>query len=155
MHIFNQVSIKEEKRWQERRTSSAVAAAARSARRRDKKQNPYENNNAVTCKQGKNTRLPPPSLPAPHSLGKRATKEMRSAKFLIKGGEQRDGEEGKEAGGGRNERRKRFERLRGTRRCNGGGGGGVRLQVESCHDEAPCSFTPTGDRRQILPKPSF
>lgn len=50
----------------------------------------------------------PPSLPAPHSLGKRATKEMRSAKFLIKGGEQRDGEGGKEAGGGRNERRKTF-----------------------------------------------
>lgn len=38
---------------------------------------------------------------------------MRSAKFLIKGGEQRDGEGGKEAGGGRNERRNRLERLRG------------------------------------------
>lgn len=40
----------------------------------------------------------------------------------------------------------------GTRRGNGGVGG-VRLQVEPCHDEAPRSFTPTGDRRQILPKP--
>lgn len=71
----------------------ALAGATHEQRGGDKKQNPYENNNAVTCKQGKNIRLPP-SLPAPHSLGKRATKEMRSAKFLIKGGEQRDGEGG-------------------------------------------------------------
>lgn len=33
--------------------------------------------------------------------------------------------------------------------------GGVRLQVEPCHDEAPRSFTPTRDQRQILPKPTF
>lgn len=77
MHIFNQVSIREEKRWQER--CARRAAAAHSAQHCDKKQSPYENNNAVTCKQGKNM-SPPPTA---HSLGKRATKEMRSAKFLI------------------------------------------------------------------------
>lgn len=87
MHIFKQVSIREEKRWQERRARRA--AAAHSAQHRDKKQSPYENNNAVTCKQGKNMRPPthPPPAPAP-SLGKRATKEMRSAKFLITEAEQ-------------------------------------------------------------------
>lgn len=76
MHIFKQVSIREEKRWQERRARRA--AAAHSAQHCDKKQSPYENNNAVTCKQGEKHE-PPPA----HSLGKRATKEMRSAKFLI------------------------------------------------------------------------
>lgn len=83
MHIFNQVSIKEEKRWQERRARRA--AAPHSAQHCDKKQSPYENNNAVTCKQGKNMSAPP--HPA-HSLGKRGTKEMRSAKFLITEAEQ-------------------------------------------------------------------
>ena len=85
MHIFNQVSIREEKRWQERRARRE--AAVRSAQHRDKKQSPYENNNAVTCKQGKNMSPPTPSSSA-HSLGKRATKEMRSAKFLITEAEQ-------------------------------------------------------------------
>lgn len=64
MHIFKQVSIREEKRWQERRVRSG--ATAHSAQHCDKKQSPYENNNAVTCKQGKNTKnphlLPPASL---------------------------------------------------------------------------------------------
>lgn len=46
-----------------------------------------------------------------------------------------------------------LERLRGGGLAAVTGGGGVRLQVEPCHDEAPRSFTSTGDRRQILPKP--
>lgn len=81
MHIFNRVSIREEKRWQERRMRRA--AAAHSAQHCDKKQSPYENNNAVTCKQDKNMSPHPTPPPPAHSLGKRATKEMRSAKFLI------------------------------------------------------------------------
>lgn len=59
MHIFKQVSIREEKRWQERRAGRA--APAHSAQHRDKKQSPYENNNAVTCKQGKNMSARPSS----------------------------------------------------------------------------------------------
>lgn len=103
MHIFNQVSIREEKRWQERRRRLALLDAV--IRNRTLMR-------IITLSlvnKEKNIRPPPPPfLPAAHSLGKRATKEMRSAKFLIKGGEQRDGEGGKEAGGGRNERRSRF-----------------------------------------------
>lgn len=60
MHIFKQVSIREEKCWQ--KWHARNAAAAHSAQHSDKKQNPYENNSAVTCKQGEN--MIPPELTA-------------------------------------------------------------------------------------------
>lgn len=99
---------KEEKRWQERRASSARGARQQRLTPHNtviRNRNPYENNNTVTCKQGKNKRVGAPP-PADHSLGKRATKEMRSAKFLITEREKWDGGGGVGAGSGRKKAKK-------------------------------------------------
>lgn len=131
INAYFQASVNKrgEERWQGKERTTAL--------RRDKKQSPYENNNAVTCKQGEKHK-PPLSTPQPGQ--KEPLKRWDLPNFSLQ--EQSGNKAQEEKGETGREKENIMSSLEGDA-VVWPAVPGRWMEAERCHGEAPASFTTT------------